>query len=78
MHFTVSDVNTDPTTISLTVREPDGTTNVYTYAGATITKSSTGVYTKNITLAKRGVWLFQWAGTGACQASAEGTVTVRY
>ena len=76
--FTVSDVNTDPTTISLTVREPDGTTTTYTYAGATVTKSSTGVYTKNITLAKRGVWLFQWAGTGACQASAEGTVTVRY
>ena len=76
--FTVSDVNTDPTTISLTVREPDGTTTTYTYAGATITKTSTGVYTKNITLAKRGVWLFQWAGTGACQASAEGTVTVRY
>lgn len=75
--FTVNDTPTDPTTISLFVREPDGTTNTYTYAAAQITKDSTGVFSKSISLAKRGIWYFKYTGTGACEAVAEGTVTVR-
>lgn len=76
-NFQVSSVDTDPTTTSLYVREPDGTETTYTYAGATITKDSTGDYSKQITLDVRGVWYYEWRGTGTCQATATGTVTVR-
>lgn len=75
--FTVSDVATDPTTVTLTVIPPDKTPLTYTYAGATITKSSTGVYYKDISLNQRGIWYFRFVGTGACEAAVEGTVTVR-
>lgn len=76
--FAVSSVATDPTTVSLLVRKPDGTTTTYTYAGATITKDSTGNYSKQITLDQRGVWYYVWTGTGTCQSGAEGTITVRF
>lgn len=76
--FAVSGTNTDPTTTSLTTRAPDGTTTTYTYAGGAITRTATGIFTKNITANERGVWYWRWAGTGACQAAAEGTFTVKY
>lgn len=75
--FTVDDVATDPTTVTLTVRSPDGTSTDYTYGAAQITKDSTGVYYKDISLTQRGVWSFRFVGTGACAAAVEGTVTVR-
>lgn len=62
--FAVSGTATDPTTISLVVTDPTGTATTYTYAGATITKSSTGVYTKNITASTAGRWSYRWIGTG--------------
>lgn len=75
--FTVDGTLTDPTTVTLTVRKPSGTTTSYTYAAAAVSRISLGVYRKNLTLDERGVWLFTFTGTGDCQASAEGTVTVR-
>lgn len=75
-NFQVSGVDTDPTTVSLYVRMPDGTTATYTYAGGTLTKDSVGDYSKQITLNQRGIWYYAWTGTGACQASDSGTVTV--
>lgn len=75
--FTVDGTATDPTTITLTVRSPDGTTTNYTYGAAQITKDATGVYHKQISLTQRGVWWFRFVGTGSCEAAAEGTVTVR-
>jgi hypothetical protein len=76
--FSVSGIATDPTTVTLAVTDPDQTISTYTYAGGTITRSSVGVFTKQITLTKRGVWAYVWTGSGACIASATGTVTVRY
>lgn len=76
--FAVSETNTDPTTVSLLVEKPDKTSTTYTYAGATITKTATGVFSKAITLDQRGVWRYVWTGTGACAAAAESTITVRY
>lgn len=75
--FTVSGTATNPSTITLTVISPDKAESTYTYAGGTVTRSATGIFTKDITLDQRGVWYCRFAGTGACQASAEGTVTVR-
>lgn len=62
--FKVSGTATDPSTVSLVVTDPAGTATTYTYAGATITKSSTGVYTKNITASTAGRWAYRWTGTG--------------
>lgn len=74
--FTVLGVRTDPTAVSLTIIRPDGVVLTYTWAGGEVTKSSTGVFTKDHTLSQRGVWTCVFAGGGVCQASAEGAVTV--
>jgi hypothetical protein len=74
--FTVSDAVTDPTTVTLTVIPPDKEVETYTYAASQITKSSTGVYYRDITLDQPGVWYFRFVGTGTCVAATEGTVTV--
>lgn len=63
--FAVNSVPADPTTVSLVVTDPDGTTNTYTYP-ATITKDSTGVYHKDVDCSstQRGIWQAVWIGTG--------------
>lgn len=75
--FTVSSVATDPTTISLAVKGPSGTTDTYTYALGQVTKSATGIYYKDVTLDECGIWRYKWSGTGACQAVGEGWLEVR-
>ena len=75
--FTVSGAATDPTTVSLVVTDPTGTATTYTYAGATITKSATGVYTKDVPCATAGVWSYVWVGTGAASDVVAGTWTVQ-
>lgn len=67
-----SNVLADPTTVKLTVREPDGTTTTYVYGtDAIVVKSSTGIYTANLdTTSKRGLWLYTWWSTGAGQADS--------
>lgn len=62
--FSVSGTATDPTTISLTVTTPSGTSTTYTYAASQITKTTTGVYTKDIACTEPGEWLAVWVGTG--------------
>lgn len=75
-NFTVSGTNTDPTTITLVVQQPNGTETTYTHAGGTVTKDSVGNYSKNVTTDASGVWAWRWVGTGACAAADEGKVTV--
>lgn len=75
--FQVAGVNADPTTVSLTVTDPDGTATTYTYALAEITRSSAGVYTKDIPCTTAGVWLYLWVGTGAASDAQAGTWTVQ-
>ena len=74
--FTVSGTATDPTTVSLTVTDPSGNTDTYTYAGATITKTATGIYTKNVTADEAGIWSYTWTGTGAAADVADGAFEV--
>lgn len=64
--FRVSGTLTDPTTVSLTIVDPDGTSTTYTYAAAQITRTSTGAYTKDIDCSstQRGIWQAVWVGTG--------------
>lgn len=74
--FSVSGTPTDPTTISLDVTTPSGTTTTYTYGGGTITRTSAGVYTKDIACSEDGEWQYVWTGTGAAQDVEAGTWTV--
>lgn len=75
--FTVSDVATDPTTVTLKVGKPDGTVTSYTYALAEVTKSATGNYYKDITTDQVGIWDFRYEGTGTCVAVEELSFRVR-
>lgn len=74
--FTVAGVATDPTAVSLTVRDPASVSTTYTYAAAQITKDSTGNYHKDVTVTTVGGWTFSFAGTGAVVAQGEGTFNV--
>jgi len=62
--FTVDGVATDPTTVSLTVVDPAGTSTTYTYAAAAITRTSAGLYTKDVACTLAGRWQAVWTGTG--------------
>lgn len=63
--FQVASVVTDPTAVSLTIVDPDGTSTTYTYP-ADIAKDSTGVYHKDVdcSATNRGIWQAVWVGTG--------------
>lgn len=74
--FSVAGVPTDPTTIALTITTPSGVATNYTFAGGTITKSGTGIYTKDIPCSEAGTWLYLWVGTGSASDAVAGTWTV--
>jgi len=75
--FKVATVATDPTTVTLEVTDPTGAVTTYTYAGATITKTSTGVYTKDVACPTAGDWQYIWTGTGTASDVVAGTWTVQ-
>lgn len=75
--FTVSGTNTDPTTISLEVKDPSSNTDTYTYAGATITKDATGKYSKIITFDEAGWWSYEWQTTGTVISVRSGRILVK-
>lgn len=75
--FSVAGVPTDPTTVSLAVTNPAGTTTTYTYALAQITRDSAGVYSKQITVDSAGDWYYVWTGTGAAADVQDGVFYVR-
>lgn len=74
--FDIDEVPTDPSTVTLTVMDPFKTQTSYTYAAATVTHESTGVYSKNVAFPTEGRWRWRWAGLGACVAADEGVVLV--
>ncbi len=70
---TITDINgdvIDPTTVSLEVKKPSGSTDSYSYP-ATINRTSTGVYYKEITRDESGDWHYRWEATGTGQAAKE-------
>jgi hypothetical protein len=74
--FTVNNVLTDPTTVTLTVKKPDASSTSYTYGASEIQKASTGNYYKDIELDQEGIWLYRWEGTGDCNAVSENYLQV--
>lgn len=71
--FAVAGTATDPTTVTLTVTTPTGTATSYTYAAAEITRTSAGLYTKDIGCTEAGTWQYVWVGTGAASDEQVGT-----
>jgi len=74
--FTVGVTPTDPTTITVRVKKPDGTVTVIgPVAGATggsgIVRVSAGVFKTDITLDDAGYWFFRAEGTGVAAATEE-------
>ena len=75
--FSVGGVPTDPTTITLLVTDPTGTSNTYTFAGGQITRTSAGIYTKDIPCTLAGTWTYKWTGTSAASDVSAGTWEVQ-
>ena len=71
--FSVNGVATDPTTVTLAVTTPTGTTTTYAYSLAEITKDSAGVYHKDISCTEAGTWSYVWTGTGSASDVQAGT-----
>lgn len=69
--FTVAGVDTDPTTVTLTVTSPTG--NVTT---PSTTHAAAGTYTADITCNEDGEWQYLWEGTGTATDAEAGTWTV--
>lgn len=74
--FSVSGTPTDPTTVSLAVTSPSGTTTTYTWVGGTVTRTSAGVFTKDIACEADGTWQYLWTGTGTASDVVAGTWNV--
>jgi hypothetical protein len=72
--FTASAVATDPSTVTLTIRTPSPGLTTLTYAGAQITRDSTGNYHYDLTTTISGVYAYRWVAGGAVVAAAEGQV----
>jgi hypothetical protein len=75
--FVVSGVATDPTTVSLTYRTPDGTETVLTYAASQIIRDSVGNYHVVLTASQAGSTTYVWTGTGADITAISGSFFVR-
>lgn len=57
---------TDPTSITLGIRDPHGNVSQVT----TTVRDSTGVYHYDLTPTISGIWTYTWEGTGTVQASS--------
>ena len=65
----------DPSVVTLKVRDSADVNTTYTYAAAEITKASTGIYYKDITLNRGGQWEFWFTGTSGLTAAAGDEIT---
>lgn len=71
-------VAADPTTVSVIVEEPDGTTTTYVYGvDAEVTRTGTGVYTYTQIYDSAGQWKIVFQGVGnSADAVDEYPVTI--
>lgn len=65
-----SDELADPTTVTCIIQMPDNVETTYTYDQDTVTKDSTGVYSKTITVTQGGTYQFYFRGTGTVATAA--------
>lgn len=75
--FSVSNIATDPTAVTLVVTDPSGNTDTYTYAASQITRDGTGSYSKDVTVDEAGEWVAVWTGSGTVAATGTTRFAVR-
>ena len=73
---TISGTNADPSAVTCRVKDPRGSTVVYTYALGQVTRVSVGVYTVQITPQYSGEYWYRFEGTGAIVAAMDQTFTI--
>lgn len=76
---TFTDINgnlSDPTAVTLTVRDPSGVETTYTWVSNAIVRDSLGVFHYDLLVTLAGIYDYRWAGTGAVQVESEGSLTV--
>ena len=66
--FTVNGLPINPTTTTLRIKNPAGTTTTYTYVSGDLTRENTGVFYRMIELSAAGDYRVSFEGTGACEA----------
>lgn len=67
---------TDPTTVTLRLLHPDGSTAItYVYGtDAALIRDDVGAYHADYLLDTVGYWVWRWEGTGLVQAAVEGRI----
>ncbi len=76
--FTVSGLPTDPATVSLYLRAPDGTLSTLTYGvDVAIVRASVGVYRYDFSAVAAGQVSYRWAGTSPAQAAEQGSLFIQ-
>jgi hypothetical protein len=62
----------DPSTVAVTITDPSGNQNTYTYAAGQVVRDSTGDYHYDVGPCNTvGVWPYYWLGGGTDQAAGE-------
>ena len=76
--FSVDEVPTDPTTVTVKILDPGGITTTYVYdTDAEVIKDSAGNYHMVVSFNQSGFWYHRWEGTGACEAAGEASLNVQ-
>jgi hypothetical protein len=70
--FRVAGVETDPTTVTAIIRDPDGVERTYLYGtDAELVRDDAGDYHVDVDAGPPGRWIYRFAGTGVASAAAE-------
>lgn len=77
VEFKVSDVLTDPSTVTFKSKKPSGgiTTLIY-LTDLAVVKDAVGQYHVDVITDEKGEWNFRFEGTGVCTAVEEAAFTV--
>lgn len=67
----------NPTAVTISVLDPNGTTTAYQYSLDEITRESTGIYYKDLSADYVGTYYVKTAATGTYQAAQEDSFKVR-
>lgn len=71
MEFRNGNSLVDPDTVTLRVKQPDGTQSEFTFADDEIERTEQGVYERALIADIPGKWLYKAVGTGVDSAAAD-------
>jgi hypothetical protein len=78
----IAGVATNPTSVSLELKRPDGTALVYNFptqgtGDGLLTQETTGRYYRDLSMDTAGLWHWSLSGTGSVETSEQGALYVR-